>query len=237
MASPFETTHTEREAEAIRLLDEAQVVARGHFVYKSGLHGNAYVQKDKTISDPALQARITELMAGDIAGTFESDEVDSLVGIAPCSSMLASRIAEHLGTIWGKTPSLVFAEKVTDMRHNVVEGYVLHEEFQLKRGFDQEIKNKKVLLIEDVVTTGGSLVQVRDLVNKVEGVEIVGAAAEWSRSPEEVTAKSLGLNIWLPLVSKALATYQKGSCPMDADLEQFPIRTDLGHGAAYLVKS
>lgn len=222
------------------MLDMAKVVAAGHFIYKSGLHGEAYVQKDKTIADPDLLANITALMAEEIAEAFEPEEIDMLVGIAPCSSILASRTAEHLGYIWGKTPKLVFAEKETkaSILYTLTEGSKLdiQEGFVFKRGFDEAIKGKKAHLIEDVVTTGGSLIKLRELVETIDGVEITGASAEWSRSPEEITAKSLGVNIWLPLVSKALNTYPEGACPMDADLEAHPIRTDLGHGALWLAE-
>lgn len=90
---------------AISVLEDADVIAYGHFVYKSGLHGDAYVQKDKTIADPRLLKLVTKLMAEDLAEQFESDEIDALVGIAPCSSVLASRTAEHLGELLGKTPN------------------------------------------------------------------------------------------------------------------------------------
>lgn len=77
--------------------------------------------------------------------------------------------------------------------------------------------------MEDVVTTGGSLIKIRELLEQFDGIEITGASAEWSRSPDEVTNESLGVPVWLPLVSKELKTYSAQTCPMEEDLNKYPI--------------
>lgn len=226
----------ELQQSAMEMLEKEQVIVEGHFVYTKGGHGDAYVQKDRTIRDPELLAAITGLMADKLMNNFDPAEIDAIIGIAPCSSALAARTAEHIGVEAGRTPQIAFAEKYKTVTHNVRDGYVIEEGLTFKRGFDTMLKGLRVVLLEDVVNSGGSLVQLRDLVRKLDDVEIFAGTAEWDRSPKEVTPEALDVGLWLPLVEKPLAVYAPDECPMCEDLDQYPIRTDLGHGAEFLAR-
>lgn len=173
-------------------------------------------------------------MADKLMNHFDPTEIDAIVGIAPCSSALATRTAEHIGIETGRTPQIAFAEKNKSVAHNVRDGYVVEEGLTFKRGFGAMLRGMRVVLLEDVVNSGGSLVQLRDLVRELDDVEIFAGTAEWDRSPAEVTAETLDVGLWLPLVEKPLNVYTPDECPMCEDLDQYPIRTDLGHGAEYL---
>jgi orotate phosphoribosyltransferase len=233
----FERSREQREWLALNQFAQVDLVERGHFVLTSGEHSQYYVRKETIAADPFLLAMVTRLMAEDIAETFDPDQIDVLVGAAPCAAILATRTAEHLGDIWKRPPQVAFVEKVTDARmsHNVKVGYYheVSERLVLKRGQKKRVAGRSVHILEDAVHTGGSIVEVRELVEKV-GAVVTGASAAWSRKPVAVTAEALGVPEWLPLVSRELPAHAKYQCPMDADLEAHPIRTDVGHGQHWL---
>jgi orotate phosphoribosyltransferase len=227
--------HRQKMAEAH--LEEAGAVLEGHFVYAAEDHGNAYVAKDETIKRPEILARITWLMAANLAETLDPDDIDMLGAAAPCGSIIAARMSEHLEGMWGKTPGLVFAEKVPKIAIDEATGEPkIEEELKLKRNFDQEIIGKRIHIVEDVVNSGMTVLQLKDLFGSFRGVEVVGASAEYSRTPSAVNAETLGVSPWLPLVEKELTKTKPQDCDMCEDLEQFPIRTDRGHGAKFLAE-
>lgn len=230
------TPHQQREKLALELFErEKIVVSDGHFVYAAGGHGDAYVQKDKTLVDPEVFTTVTEFMAQDLEEEVDPADIDYLVGFAPCSSQYASRIAERLSASsdFSKVRT-VFMEKVPTLVFDKAGEPYIDEKLRFKRGFGDLLIGKRVWMIEDIVTTGQSLLSGKSEIERIDGVEVLGASAAFSRTPELVNRASLGLNIWLPLIEKSLQNYPSGECPMDDDLERFPIRTDLGHGAAYL---
>jgi orotate phosphoribosyltransferase len=218
------------ENRAEDLLEEFNVVVPGHFVGTKGGHLDTYVQKDVTIADPWLLKEITGLMAEKVASGYEQGDIDALVGIAPCSSQLATRTAEHLGDMWGKAPEIAFAEK-TPWLSTREDTSTIDETLEFKRGFAAKLVGKKVLLVEDILNTAGSLIDLRNLVSSIDDIEIKGAVVEFNRSPSRNTSESLGMSL-LSLVSREMANHELDDCPM---CEQgIPVRTDLGHGARFL---
>ncbi len=230
------TPHQQREQVALKLFErEGIVVGDGHFVYAAGDHGDAYVQKDKTLVNPEVFTTVTELMSQDLEEEVDPSEIDYLVGFAPCSSQYAARMAERLSASSDLyTVRTVFMEKVPSICFDDDGEPYVDEALKFKRGFEDLLIGKRVWMVEDIVTTGQSLLSGKAEIERIDGVEVLGASAAFSRTPELVNKATLGLNVWLPLIEKSLRNYPSGECPMDDELDQFPIRTDLGHGAAYL---
>lgn len=107
----FESGHDLREREATKIFaDEGIIVSGGHFVYAAGGHGDAYVQKDKTLVDPEIFRHVTDLMTTDLIDRVVVREIDFFVGFAPCSSQHAARMAESLSRPEHKVRT-VFMEK------------------------------------------------------------------------------------------------------------------------------
>lgn len=230
----------QRSDRAIQIFDQIGGVLEGHFVYAAGHHGNAYVAKDETIKQPDVLAEMTLLMAENLAEVLGPDDIDALYSAAPCGSIVASRMTEHLGKIWGTTPGLIFAEKEPYMGLPVPGGnpYVpeLKDRLVLKRGFDKDIVGKRLHMVEDIVNSGKTVVELAELALSYTDVTIVGCSAEYSRTPSKVSGESLNMDPWLPLVERELSKAEPEDCTMCEDLEAYPIRTDRGHGKEFLAQ-
>lgn len=232
------TSPEARAARATELFEDSGAILEGHFVYLAGHHGNAYVAKDETIKDPAVMSEIAGLMAENAAEVLNPDEIDGLVAAAPCASMIAGRMSEHLGNLWGvRPPRLYFAEKVPTIRFNSQGQPEIVEELAFKRGFDKEVSGMRLHGVEDVVNSGATIHRMVDLVTE-QGGAVTGFSAEYNRTPSAVTAETLGIErrLWLPLVEKELSKAEPQDCTMCHDLETNPIRTDRGKGSKFLAE-
>lgn len=138
-------------------LEKTGVLQKGHFLLSSGLHSNAYLQCAKILQYP----QYAQELGLAIAEFYDRDEVDVVIGPALGGVILAHEVARALGC-----PAL-FAERADGI-------------MQLRRGFKLE-KGQRVLIVEDVVTTGGSVMEVADLVEK-EGAKVMGIASIVDRS-------------------------------------------------------
>lgn len=133
----------------------------GHFVYSSGRHGKAYFQCARVSQYPEYN----ELLCAELASRFRDKEIDVVLGPAVGGIIISYEMARQL-----KARS-VFAERVDG-------------KMTLRRGLDIE-EGEKVLLVEDVVTTGGTVKEMMPLVQE-HGGEIVGVAAFVNRNPQRV---------------------------------------------------
>jgi orotate phosphoribosyltransferase len=134
----------------------------GHFLLKSGRHGDAYVEKFAVLADPAA----TSELCGFWAASVRDARVDLVAGPTTGGVILAFETARQLGT-----PS-IFAEEVRD-----ADG-ATHREF--RRGFTIR-PGERVLLVDDILTTGGSLLAMIPAVEALGG-EIVGCEVLVDRS-------------------------------------------------------
>lgn len=179
-------------------LKRAGALLEGHFQLTSGLHSNRYVQCAKLLSHPVE----AEAVSRALAERFSDVTVDIVVGPALGGVIVAHEVARALGT------PCIFTERK--------EG-----EMQLRRGF-QVPKGAKVLVVEDVVTTGGSVKEVLQLVRDAGG-EIVGVGSIVQRAPsspfEDRYESLLALQVtaWepaeCPLCAEGSAAVKPGSRP------------------------
>ncbi len=140
-------------------LKKAEALLEGHFQLTSGLHSDRYVQCAKLLSHP----KEAEAVCAQLAKRFADTHVDLVLGPALGGVIVAHEVARALGT------PAIFAERK--------EG-----EMMIRRGFGVP-KGAKVLVVEDVVTTGGSVKEVLQLV-KDAGGEIVGVGSIVQRAPQ-----------------------------------------------------
>ncbi len=131
------------QSEAMRLLEEAGAVLKGHFQYASGRHGDTYIEKFRLLEKP----RVTETLCGQLAEHFRRLEPEVVVGPTTGGILLAHETAKHLG----EGINAYFAERSDDGGR------------YLGRGFLVEA-GQPVLVVDDVLTTGGS---VRDTLDAV----------------------------------------------------------------------
>jgi orotate phosphoribosyltransferase len=170
----------------------------GHFLLKSGRHGDAYVEKFAVLADPAA----TSELCGFWAASVRDARVDLVAGPTTGGVILAFETARQLGT-----PS-IFAEEVRD-----ADG-ATHREF--RRGFTIR-PGERVLLVDDILTTGGSLLAMIPAVEALGG-EIVGCEVLVDRSGGRAALTSPTTGRTYPLRALwqlDLPTYEAGpeTCP------------------------
>jgi len=197
-------------ARAREILAEARAIITGsHIVYTSGKHGSAYVNKDAVYPNTV---RVAELCRH-LADAGRPHRPDVVCGPAMGGIILAQWTGHHLGL------PAVYAEKASDG------GMVL------RRGYDRLVAGKRVLVVEDILNTGGSIKEAIDAV-RVAGGEVVATAALVNRGG--VTAADVGAPVLVSLLDVALDAWDPDACPLCHD--GVPINTDVGKGREFLAK-
>lgn len=167
------------------ILEKTGVLQTGHFLLTSGKHSNKYMQCAKIFQHPDISAEISKALAE----KYDGYDIDIVIGPAVGGIILAYEVARQLEV------RALFAER---------EGGAM----TLRRGF--EIKpGSRVLVVEDVITTGGSVKEVIDLVRAVGG-EVVGVASVVDRSG----GKALFDVPFKSAVKIEIETYEPEECPM-----------------------
>ena len=145
--------------ESLKILLETDALIEGHFILSSGLHSSRYVQCAQLLSKPEKASKICCSLAEKIKNSF--NEFDLILSPA----MGGIIIGYEIGRLLNK--ETIFSERVNG-------------EFKLRRDFKIK-KNNKVLIIEDVITTGKSSLECSNLVSSI-GAKIVGYACIIDRS-------------------------------------------------------
>jgi len=193
------------------------IIGNGHFVYKSGKHGSAYVNKDVLYLHP----EDTTLVCLVLANLFSRDSVEVVVGPMIGGIILSQHTALRLRKITHHQILSVYAEKTDDC-----EGFVI------KRGYDKVVSGKRVLVVEDVLTTGASARKTVEAVRAVGG-EVIGVGAICNRGG--VTAEDVGNVPRLEvLMNIDFESWDESECPLCK--QGVPINTDVGHGAEFLAR-
>jgi orotate phosphoribosyltransferase len=178
----------------------------GHFQLKSGRHGDAYVEKFAVLSDPAATSELCSFWAAEVRDADGSPRVDLVAGPTTGGVILAFETGRQLGV------RAIFAEEVRD-----ADG-ATHREF--RRGFRIR-PGERVLLVDDILTTGGSLLAMLPAVEAMGG-EIVACVVLVDRSgggTNTLTSPSTGRIYPLRSLWRLdLPTYEAGAarCPQCA---------------------
>ncbi|OGH68902.1 MAG: hypothetical protein A3J66_01520 [Candidatus Magasanikbacteria bacterium RIFCSPHIGHO2_02_FULL_47_14] len=190
------------------------VLTDGHFVYTSGNHGPTYVDK-RTIVVYAVQAMA---LCHELAVRLRrcSSGVEALVSPAVGAIPLGFGTAFHLSRVMGSLVLSFVAEKNSDG------GFLVTTAPSLLAG-------KRVMVVEDILNTGGSAEKVITLARSLDA-EVIGVAALVNRGG--VTAEALGVEHLVTLVDVQMPMYPADVCPLCA--AGVPINTNVGHGAAFL---
>lgn len=199
--------------------DVGAIISDSHFVYSSGRHSSVYVNKDALYLHPGVISMLCKQMAE----PYEADQIDVVVGPVLGGIVLSQWVAYYLNArrISGETLA-VYAEK---------EGDGPGKKFFFGRGYDRAIPGKNVLVVEDVLTTGGSARQVIELV-RAHGGNVIGLSALCNRG--DVQPADVGGVPISTLITIALQTYAEEECPF---CQQYvPINTTVGKGRAFLAR-
>ena len=187
---------------AERLFRDSGAFREGHFLLKSGRHGDAYVEKFQVLQDPAATSELCGLWAARLRDRDGASVVDLVAGPTTGGVILAFETARQLRV------RSIFAEEVK------ADDGSTHREF--RRGFRIE-PGERVLLVDDILTTGGSLLAMLPAVEAAGG-EIVECAVLVDRSGGKaaLTSPATGRTYSLrSLWQLDLPTYEPGAatCP------------------------
>ncbi len=198
------------------------IITDSHFVYTSGKHGSVYIRKDKLYPYTKLTSEVCKMIAKQVANW----NIEVVVGPSVGGIILSQWVAYHLSKLTKKEVLSVFTEKGYD------DVQVFDRPQMFKRGYDQLVKGKRVLVVEDLTTTGASVKKVVDQVKNAKG-KVVGVSVLLNRNPKEVNKKLMGAKFHALSVFKADAWEEK-DCPLCK--KGVPINTIVGHGKEFLAK-
>jgi orotate phosphoribosyltransferase len=167
---------------------DAGAILSGHFILSSGLHSDTYLQCARVLMDAKRAERLAGALAGKVEERFGKQAFDWVVAPAMGGVIIGYEMGRQLGI-----PS-IFCERVDGS-------------FALRRGFAIE-KGDRVLVVEDVVTTGKSSKETFECIRH-HGGEVVAEASLIDRSNGTS-------NLGVPLVSLAVLevkTYEEDKLP------------------------
>lgn len=221
------------EQEVLQVLGSVGAVIVGsHIVYTSGKHGTAYINKDAVYPHTAKTSRLCR----SIAERFANDNVQVVIAPAIGGVKLSDRVAEHMSHLTGREVLSIYAEKETlaipDPEGRERKCFAETGEFVIKRGYDKLITHKNILVVEDVLTTGGSAKKVIEAARSLGG-NVVGLGVLVNRggiTPQDV-ADVLKLDA---LVSITLDAWDEATCPLCE--RNVPVNTDVGKGHEFLAR-
>jgi len=198
--------------DVLQELENARAVLMGrHFVYKSGKHGSGYINMDTVFPDLRLTRRLCELLAE----PFRGEGIAVVAAPAVGGIVLAALTALALD---GPSPGVaaVWADKAGD-------------DFAFERaGFADRLAGSSVLVVEDLLTTGGSALKVCRLVEACGGA-VRGLSVVCNRGG--VTARQLGVPRLEALASVDFEAVDESECELCR--RAVPIVENIGHGAAF----
>jgi orotate phosphoribosyltransferase len=169
----------------LEIFKQTGALLEGHFKLTSGRHSNTYFQCAKVLQHPEHLM----VVCGEIAGHFSHKEIDTVISPAIGGIVVGTEVGRQLGV---KT---IFAER-KDGRMTI------------RRGFSLE-KGERVLVVEDVITTGGSVQEVIEQV-KAAGAVPVGVGSVVDRSNGKVRL----IDDQYSVLSMEVVSYDPEECPL-----------------------
>ena len=145
--------------ESLKILKETNALLDGHFILSSGLHSSQYIQCAQLLSKPFMAEKICLSLAEKI----KKETINVNLIVAPAMGGIV--IGYEIGRLLNK--ETIFAERTNN-------------KFTFRRGFEIN-KNSKVLIVEDVITTGKSSLECSKLVEE-QGGEVIAYACIIDRS-------------------------------------------------------
>ena len=167
----------------INILKDCDALLEGHFLLSSGKHSNRYVQCAKLLRFPDKSQEVLKVVVDKI----KDFNIDIVLGPAMGGVVVAYEIGRQLNK------ESIFTERVDNI-------------MTLRRGFEIN-KGDKVIITEDVVTTGKSTLEVKKIVEEM-GAEVIGVACIVDR-----TIKDIGIPIY-SVIKLDIEAFDATDCPM-----------------------
>lgn len=177
-----------KREEILSIFEKAGVLLNGHFKLTSGRHSKQYLQCAQLFQYPEYSKKITE----ELVKKFKDEKIDLIVGPAVGGIILAYEVARQLNI------KNIFMERENG-------------KMTLRRGFNIE-KGQRVLVVEDVVTTGGSVKEVIDVIKECGG-EVIGVGSIVNRSKGNTKFDEELRSV----IDFDIETYTEEDCPLCKD--------------------
>ncbi|WP_341813095.1 orotate phosphoribosyltransferase [Wolbachia endosymbiont (group B) of Germaria angustata] len=178
----------------IKEFEEAGAILHGHFVLSSGLHSNTYIQCAKIFENPSRAMNVCELLANKIRKEL-IEPIDLILSPAIGGIIVGYEIGRQLGI------RTIFCERVNG-------------KFKLRRGFKIK-QGEKILLIEDVITTGKSSLEAVKCAEEKGGKVVAGASLIKRNSETKLPFPIISL------IELNIKNYSEEELP--SELKQLPI--------------
>ncbi|MBI4426070.1 MAG: hypothetical protein HY567_00675 [Candidatus Kerfeldbacteria bacterium] len=187
----------------------------GHYVLQNGGHSDTYVAKSDVTALPGITTALADELANLLSGLGVEVVVSPAIGAIP----IGFEVAFHLSQLRpDSTVRFVYAEKSDGG-------------FELNRGYDQLVRDRRCAVVEDIVTSGATVQLVVDCIRRANG-NIVGVGCIWNRAG--AATEGLGVPKLESLITRQLSKWSAEECPLCT--RGVPINTELGHGAEFLAK-
>ena len=175
----------------IKIFEETQALMHGHFILSSGLHSDTYFQCAKVLQYPKYLSMFGEILSNH----FFHLDIDKVVSPAVGGIVLGTEVGRQLNK---KT---IFSERSNG-------------KMKLRRGYNIN-ENEKILIIEDVLSTGGSIKEVIDLIDQFKG-NVVGVGVIVNRSLSPVFIH----DNFFSITSQKAQIFDKDNIP--SELQEIP---------------
>ena len=185
--------------EILKTLIDTGAILEGHFLLTSGRHSDKYVEKFRLIEQP----KSLNFICSSMAELYKNKEINVVLGAAVGGILISGGVGQILNV------KHIFTERVNGV-------------MELRRGFSLD-KNSKVLIVEDIVTTGGSIFELIEVVKSWDA-EIVGITSILDRNKEPI---DFGFP-YTPLVQYHVNSWSMDKCPQCLDKIEFTSRGRSG---------
>lgn len=183
----------QKEQEILQEFSAAKAILSGHFILSSGLHSDTYMQCARVLMEPKRAEKLCIVLAEKIEKKLGKNFADIVVAPAMGGVVVGYELARQLNL------PTIFCERVNG-------------QFELRRGFELE-KNMRVLVVEDVITTGKSSFETFDLIKKF-GAKIVAEAALIDRSNDFNLETKMGVPV-ISLLQIDVKTFDEKNIPAE----------------------
>jgi orotate phosphoribosyltransferase len=184
---------TFKEQQFLEEFVAARAILKGHFILSSGLHSDTYMQCARVLMQPKKAEKLCGTLAEKVKSRLGRNFADLIIAPAIGGIIVGYEMGRQLNM------TTIFCERV-------------NHQLELRRGF--EIKRAmRVLVIEDVITTGKSSLETFELVKKF-GAEIVAEAALVDRSNDKNLEQKLNVPV-ISLLQINVKTFEKNNIPQE----------------------
>jgi orotate phosphoribosyltransferase len=205
------------------------VITDSHFVYSKptdrGNHGSAYVNKDALFPNPDITRHLAFELSHRLIEAPRQETIEVVVGPQTGGALIGQWLAYELNerreeNHLGRGVKFVSADKSPSG------GFVI------KRGYDKLVSGKNVAIAEDILNSGGSVIETLETVRHVGG-NPVAVTALCNRGNS--TSANLNVQHLVTLMEIEMETWPEDECPI-CKAGKIAVRRDLGHGDKFLTR-